>query len=164
VSRLRPHHHELLPLGVMTARRAHFGSRAVSCSHESMQVNGHVPLKVSEPVDCRNPWRPINGPASAGRDCPLQEAGCRMQANSAAGLGIHPTPPRNPGHNAASCLPVVPPARMPGSGSAQSARFRASCRPAPTLATRTRVEDSCDSFRRAISPRRADAGRLARKK
>jgi hypothetical protein len=61
-------------------------------------------------------------------------------------------------------LPVVPPGTLLGSGSAQSARFRASGRPAPTLATRTRVEDSCASFRCAISPRRADAGRLARKK
>jgi hypothetical protein len=94
----------------------------------------------------------------SARGASLTRVRCRAPLNAVAFRVLQPGP------ECCFLLPVVPPGRLLGSGSAQSARFRASGRPAPALVTRTRVEDSCASFRRVISPRRADAGRLARKK
>jgi flagellar biosynthesis GTPase FlhF len=70
-----------------------------------------------------------------------------------------------PGRGVLASLPrPMRPDTLPGSGSAQPACFRASERPAPTMATRTRVHDSCALSSHAIRLWRAVAGGPAGKR
>jgi hypothetical protein len=134
------------------------GESPVNMRWSEPRRDGLLPGKYAGASSCVHMGRPGHWRTPAAGGASLTRVRCRAPLNAVVFRVLQPGP------ECCFLLPVVPPGRLLGSGSAQSARFRASGRPAPALATRTRVEDSCASLGRAISPRRADAGRLARKK